>query len=111
MDEELKQKAIKLVKKFFRKQLIILTAISVILVSIVSIIYVVTLNDGSYQKGDKTNVPYVIDEYTGNIALSGDGGNALIKGLSLVDLKTTGDISLIKTNTVNYISLINGNKR
>lgn len=73
MDEELKQKAIKLVKKFFRKQLIILTAISVILVSIVSIIYVVTLNDGSYQKGDKTNVPYVIDEYTGNISFDANG--------------------------------------
>lgn len=53
----------------------------------------------------------ITDEYTGNIALSGDGGNALIKGLSLVDLKTTGEISLIKTNTVDYISLINGNKR
>lgn len=36
----------------------------------------------------------ITDEYTGNIALNGDGGNALIKGLSLVDLKTTGEIAL-----------------
>ena len=98
----------------------------------------------------------ITDEYTGNIVLSGDGGNALIKGLSLVDLKTTGEIafssdaivgdafisagsvkleasnfglylldgtvkhmieatdaqngeiSLIKTNTLNYLDLING---
>ena len=34
------------------------------------------------------------DEYTGDIQFSGRGGNALIKGLSLVDLKTTGDITL-----------------
>ena len=34
------------------------------------------------------------DEYTGDIQFSGRGGNALIKGLSLVDLKTAGDINL-----------------
>ena len=34
------------------------------------------------------------DEYTGDIKFSGRGGNALIKGLSLVDLKTAGDITL-----------------
>lgn len=34
------------------------------------------------------------DEYTGNIVLNGYGGTALIKGLSLVDLKTTGEIAL-----------------
>lgn len=34
------------------------------------------------------------DEYTGDIQFSGRGGNALIKGLSLVDLRTTGDITL-----------------
>ncbi len=34
------------------------------------------------------------DEYTGDIQFSGRGGNALIKGLSLVDLKTAGDIRL-----------------
>ena len=34
------------------------------------------------------------DEYTGDIQFSGRGGNALIKGLSLVDLKTAGDITL-----------------
>lgn len=36
----------------------------------------------------------ITDEYTGNIVLNGYGGNALIKGLSLVDLKTTGEIAL-----------------
>ena len=99
----------------------------------------------------------ITDEYTGNIVLNGYGGNALIKGLSLVDLKTTGEIalssdaivgdsfisagsvkleasnfglflldgtvkhmiestdaqngeiSLIKTDTLNYLDLINGN--
>ena len=34
------------------------------------------------------------DEYTGDIQFFGRGGNALIKGLSLVDLKTAGDITL-----------------
>ena len=34
------------------------------------------------------------DEYTGDIQVSGRGGNALIKGLSLVDLKTAGKITL-----------------
>lgn len=34
------------------------------------------------------------DEYTGDIKFSGRGGNALIKGLSLVDLKTAGEITL-----------------
>lgn len=34
------------------------------------------------------------DEYTGDIKFSGRGGNALIKGLSLVDLKTAGKITL-----------------
>ena len=34
------------------------------------------------------------DDYTGNIVLNGYGGDSLIKGLSLVDLKTTGEISL-----------------
>ena len=34
------------------------------------------------------------DEYTGDIQVSGRGGNALIKGLSLVDLKTAGEITL-----------------
>lgn len=34
------------------------------------------------------------DEYTGDIKFYGRGGNALIKGLSLVDLKTTGKIRL-----------------
>lgn len=99
----------------------------------------------------------ITDEYTENIVLNGYGGNALIKGLSLVDLKTTGvialssdaivgdafisagsvkleasnfglflldgtvkhmieatdaqngEISLIKTDTLNYLDLINGN--
>ena len=101
----------------------------------------------------------ITNEYTGNIELNGYGGTALIKGLSLVDLKTTGEIalssngatmtgdafisagsvkleasdfafylsdgtvkhmieatdaqngkiSLIKTNTLNYLDLINGN--
>ena len=97
------------------------------------------------------------DDYTGNIVLNGYGGDSLIKGLSLVDLQTTGDIAfnsnsitgdafisagsvrleasnlelflldgtvkhmiestdaqngeirLIKTDTLNYLSLINGN--
>lgn len=34
------------------------------------------------------------DEYTGDIQVSGRGGNALIEGLSLVDLKTAGKITL-----------------
>lgn len=34
------------------------------------------------------------DEYTGDIQFFGRGGNALIKGLSLVDLKTAGKITL-----------------
>lgn len=34
------------------------------------------------------------DEYTGDIKFSGRGGNALIKGLSQVDLKTAGKITL-----------------
>lgn len=41
----------------------------------------------------------ITDEYTGEIAFNGYGGNAFIKGLSLVDLKTTGDISF-NSNTI-----------
>ena len=71
--QKLKQ-ATKIVLKTMSKPIIATIIVIVLVLTLISgFIYVITLNDGSYKKGDKKNVSYVVEQHTGNVSISSDG--------------------------------------
>ena len=71
--QKLKQ-ATKIVLKTMSKPIIATIIVIVLVLTLISgFIYVVTLNDGSYKKGDKKNVSYAVEQHTGNVSIGSDG--------------------------------------
>lgn len=76
MDEnfqKLKQIAKRTLKLAAKPFIIVAVVVVLILVLIAGIQYVITLDDGAYKDGDKKNVPYAVEQHTGDVTVSEDG--------------------------------------
>ena len=71
--QKLKHITKSVLKNMTKPIVIMIILVIAFLVMIPSIVYLITLDDGSYKEGNKKNAPYVVDQYMGNISIGSDG--------------------------------------
>lgn len=76
MDEKfqkLKQIAGMVLKQMMKPSIIVIAIICVALILIAGILYIITLDDGTYKEGDKKNVPYAVEQHTSDVSIDANG--------------------------------------
>ena len=53
---------------------IIILFICLVFVIIIISYYFITINDGMWKEGNKSNTPYTVDVYTSNVNIDAEGG-------------------------------------
>lgn len=64
---------INVLRPIITKIAIIALPIILIIILLAAIIYFITIDDGVYKKGDKSNVPYAVEQYEQKIKIGNDG--------------------------------------